>query len=127
MSLNMFLAAGLLAASLYAASNGATAADTAAAANTTAAANAAPATETTIQVSAKNFMFTPASVTVKAGTIVTWVNLDDEPHTVFSDAGLFRSSALDTQERFSFKFEKAGTYHYLCTIHPRMLGTVVVE
>jgi plastocyanin len=85
------------------------------------------AEEETIQVSARNFMFTPASITVKAGTIVTWVNLDDEPHTVFSDAGLFRSSALDTKERFSFKFEKAGTYHYLCTIHPRMLGTVVVE
>jgi plastocyanin len=83
--------------------------------------------EEIIQVSAKNFMFTPASITVKAGTTVTWVNLDEEPHTVFSDAGLFRSSALDTRERFSFKFEKAGTYHYLCTIHPRMLGTVVVE
>ncbi len=85
------------------------------------------APEEIIQVSANNFMFTPASITVKAGTTVTWVNLDDEPHTVFSDAGLFRSSALDTQERFSFKFEKAGTYHYLCTLHPRMLGTVVVE
>jgi len=88
---------------------------------------AGAADEQTIQVSAKSFMFTPARITVKAGTTVTWVNLDDEPHTVFSDAGLFRSSALDTQERFSFKFEKAGTYHYLCTIHPRMLGTVVVE
>jgi len=81
----------------------------------------------TIQVSAKNFMFAPATLTVKAGTTVTWVNLDDEPHTVASDAGLFRSSALDTKERFSFKFDKAGTYHYLCTIHPQMLGTVVVE
>ena len=91
------------------------------------AARVGAADEATIQVSAKNFMFTPASITVKAGTTVTWVNLDDEPHTVFSDAGLFRSSALDTKERFSFKFEKAGTYHYLCTIHPRMLGTVVVE
>ena len=78
-------------------------------------------------VSIDNFTFGPQTLTVKAGTTVTWVNLDDEPHTVFSDAGLFRSSALDTQERFSFKFEKAGTYHYLCTIHPRMLGTVVVE
>ena len=92
-----------------------------------AAARAVAADEASIQVSAKSFMFTPASITVKAGTTVTWVNLDDEPHTIFSDAGLFRSSALDTQERFSFKFEKAGTYHYLCTIHPRMLGTVVVE
>jgi plastocyanin len=91
------------------------------------AANAGAADNQTIQVSAKNFMFAPASITVKAGTTVTWVNLDDEPHTVFSDAGLFRSSALDTQEHFSFKFEKAGTYHYLCTIHPRMMGTVVVE
>jgi plastocyanin len=91
------------------------------------AARAGAADEATIQVSAKNFMFTPASITVKAGTTVTWVNLDDEPHTVFSDAGLFRSAALDTKERFSFKFEKAGTYHYLCTIHPRMLGTVMVE
>jgi plastocyanin len=88
---------------------------------------AVAADEQTIQVSAKNFMFTPATITVKAGATVTWVNLDEEPHTVFSDAGLFRSSALDTKERFSFKFEKAGTYHYLCTIHPRMLGTVVVE
>jgi plastocyanin len=109
LSIRTLLAAGILAASLCAASSG------------------APATEETIQVSAKGFMFTPASITVRAGTTVTWVNLDDEPHTVLSDAGLFRSSALDTQERFSFKFEKAGTYHYLCTIHPRMLGTVIVE
>jgi plastocyanin len=112
MNLKIFFAAGILAAALCVGSDGAA---------------AAPAVETIIQVSAKNFMFAPASVTVKAGTTVTWVNLDDEPHTVFSDAGLFRSSALDTQERFSFKFDKAGTYHYLCTIHPRMVGTVVVE
>ena len=115
MNIKMFLAVGLLAASVCAASHGAP---------TT---NGAPTSEETIQVSAKDFMFAPASITVKAGTTVTWVNLDDEPHTVFSDAGLFRSSALDTKERFSFKFEKPGTYHYLCTIHPRMLGTVVVE
>jgi plastocyanin len=119
MNLKIFLAAGILAASLCGANDGAAA--------TAAGTNATPATEAIIQVSAKNFMFSPASVTVKAGTTVTWVNLDDEPHTVFSDAGLFRSSALDTKERFSFKFDKAGTYHYLCTIHPRMLGTVVVE
>ena len=112
MNLKIFFAAGILAAALCVGSDGAA---------------AAPAVETIIQVSAKNFMFAPGSVTVKAGTTVTWVNLDDEPHTVFSDAGLFRSSALDTQERFSFKFDKAGTYHYLCTIHPRMVGTVVVE
>jgi plastocyanin len=80
-----------------------------------------------IKISAKDFMFSPATVTVKAGSTVTWTNLDDEPHTVFSDAGLFRSSALDTKDTFSYKFDKAGTYHYLCTIHPRMVGTIVVE
>lgn len=85
------------------------------------------AAQTTIQVSAKNFMFNPATITVKAGATVTWLNLDEEPHTVFSNTGLFRSSALDTKESFSFTFDKPGTYHYLCTIHPQMLGTIVVE
>ena len=81
----------------------------------------------TIEISAKDFMFSPTTVTVKTGSTVTWTNLDDEPHTVFSDAGLFRSSALDTKDSFSYKFDKPGTYHYLCTIHPRMVGTIVVE
>jgi plastocyanin len=55
------------------------------------------------------------------------MNKDDEPHTVASDEGLFRSSALDTDESFSYKFDKPGTYHYTCTIHPRMIGTITVE
>jgi plastocyanin len=75
----------------------------------------------------KDFMFTPMSVTVKAGDTVTWANQDDEPHTVVSDTGLFRSAALDTDETFSFKFDKPGTYHFTCSIHPRMVGTIVVE
>jgi plastocyanin len=117
MSVRTMLAAALLGALVAAAAGAASGG----------AADAGAADEKTIEVSAKGFMFAPATITVKAGTTVTWVNLDQEPHTVFSDAGLFRSSALDTKDRFSFKFEKAGTYHYLCTIHPRMLGTVVVE
>ena len=72
-------------------------------------------------------MFAPATLTVTAGTTVTWMNLDEEPHTVTSDVGLFRSGAMDTNESFSFKFEKVGTYHYTCSIHPRMVGSVVVE
>jgi plastocyanin len=75
----------------------------------------------------KDFMFSPMSVTVKAGETVTWANKDDEPHTVVSDNGLFRSAALDTDETFSFKFDKPGTYHFACSIHPRMVGTIVVE
>ena len=75
----------------------------------------------------KSFMFNPMTLTVKAGTRVSWTNKDDEPHTVASDEGVFRSAALDTDESFSFKFDKPGTYHYTCTIHPRMIGTITVE
>jgi plastocyanin len=81
----------------------------------------------TISISAQNFMFSPATITVKAGATVTWVNHDEEPHTIFNDAGLFRSSALDTNESFSYTFDKPGTYRYVCTIHPRMTGTIIVE
>jgi plastocyanin len=81
----------------------------------------------TIRIDVENFMFAPASMTVKAGATVTWTNMDQEPHTVMSVDGLFRSGALDTGDSFSFRFEKPGTYRYVCTIHPRMVGTVVVE
>ncbi|MGH8138046.1 MAG: cupredoxin domain-containing protein [Steroidobacteraceae bacterium] len=75
----------------------------------------------------KNFMFMPTSLTVKAGSTVTWANMDDEPHTVISDTGLFRSGALDTNDSYSFTFNKPGTYHFTCSIHPRMVGTIVVQ
>jgi plastocyanin len=79
------------------------------------------------QILVKDFMFAPTSLTVKAGSTVTWANKDDEPHTVVSDTGLFRSSAMDTNESFSFEFDKPGTYHFTCSIHPRMVGTIVVQ
>jgi len=79
------------------------------------------------QIVIKDFMFTPRSLTVKAGTSVVWVNRDDEPHTVVSDAGLFRSGAVDTNDTYAFKFDKPGTYRFSCSIHPRMTGTIVVE
>lgn len=78
-------------------------------------------------VIARDFMFAPVTLTITAGSTVTWKNTDDEPHTVVSDAGLFRSSALDTNESFSFRFDKPGTYRYACSIHPRMVGTIVVQ
>jgi plastocyanin len=80
-----------------------------------------------IKISANNFMFAPISMTVSAGATVIWTNMDDEPHTVVSDTGLFRSGAMDTEESFSFKFDKPGTYHYTCSLHPRMVGTIVVQ
>jgi plastocyanin len=69
----------------------------------------------------------PKSLTVKAGSSVTWVNMDDEPHSVVSDTGLFRSGAVDTNETFSFKFDKPSTYPYHCAIHPRMVATIIVQ
>jgi plastocyanin len=80
-------------------------------------------------VTIDNFAFGPATITVPAGTTVTWTNQDDEPHTVTStaDPKSFKSAALDTGDHFSFTFDKPGTYQYFCEIHPHMTGTVVVK
>jgi plastocyanin len=74
----------------------------------------------------KKFMFNPMDVTVPAGTDVTWENQDGEPHTVVSLAGDFRSQALDEKDKFSHRFDQPGTYKYICSIHPRMVGTITV-
>jgi plastocyanin len=80
-------------------------------------------------VTISNFAFGPAILTVAPGTKVTWLNKDEEPHTVLSaDGGLtFKSPALDTDDQFSFTFDKPGTYKYFCSVHPHMVGTVVVK
>ncbi|MBB5402866.1 plastocyanin [Paraburkholderia youngii] len=75
----------------------------------------------------KNFNFTPTDLTVKAGTTVTWKNLDGEPHTVVNDAGLFRSAALDQNDTYQFKFDKPGVYKIFCGIHPNMRATITVQ
>ena len=74
-----------------------------------------------------NFTFAPANLTVKAGTVVTWVNDDDIPHTVVAIDHSFKSKVLDTGERFSFTFAKAGQFGYFCSLHPHMTGKVVVR
>ena len=84
-------------------------------------------TSDTAKIIVKDFMFNPTPLTVKAGSTVTWTNMDDEPHTVVSDAGVFKSGGMDTNESFSYKFDKPGTYHFTCSIHPRMVGTIVVQ
>lgn len=86
---------------------------------------AALADDATITI--KNFDFMPMSVTVPAGSTVTWTNKDGEPHTVVSVDGAFRSGAIDQDQSFRFKFDKPGTYKYLCTIHPKMTATVTVQ
>jgi plastocyanin len=75
----------------------------------------------------KNFDFSPMMLTVKAGTTVTWKNLDGEPHTVVSPDGVFRSHALDQGDVFTFTFDKPGTYKYICSIHPKMRAAIIVQ
>ena len=81
----------------------------------------------TTQVLISQFMFMPMTVTIKAGSSVTWVNKDDEPHTVVSDTGVFRSGALDTDMSYTFRFDQPGSYRVLCSIHPQMTALIVVE
>ncbi len=79
------------------------------------------------QVVMKNLAFDPDSVTIKVGESVTWTNEDSSTHTVVANNGEFDSGSLAKGDTFTFKFDKAGTYPYHCSIHPSMTGTVVVE
>ncbi len=88
---------------------------------------AAPAHAADAMIVMKNFDFSPMDVTVSAGSTVTWKNMDGEPHTVASADGLFRSSALDQDDTYSFKFDKPGVYKYICSIHPKMRATITVK
>lgn len=81
----------------------------------------------TAEVRVDNFTFGPQSLTVPLNTTVTWVNRDDIPHVIVSDDGGFRSKALDTGDKYSFTFTKAGAYPYFCGIHPKMVGRIVVQ
>lgn len=74
-----------------------------------------------------NFNFTPPTLVVAPGTTVTWTNADDSPHTVREKDGKFKSAALDTDDTFSQTFTAPGEYEYFCSIHPRMVGKIVVK
>ena len=80
-----------------------------------------------VAVRIDNFVFGPPAITVPVGTTVTWTNSDDTPHTAVSTDGVFKSKVMDTDEKFSYTFAKAGTYSYYCSVHPKMTGQVVVK
>jgi amicyanin len=88
---------------------------------------ARPQQETGPRVEIKAHGFGSAELTVRPGTTVTWINHDDDPHTVTSTENVFRSPGLDTDETYSYTFTKPGTYTYFCTLHPMMTGKVVVR
>jgi plastocyanin len=79
------------------------------------------------EVRVDNFTFGPDTLTVPANSTVTWVNKDDVPHVIASTDGVFKSKALDTDDKYSYTFSKAGTYSYYCSIHPKMVGKIVVQ
>jgi plastocyanin len=88
-------------------------------------ARAAPPVTATVRIA--NFTFTQQTLNVRPGTTVTWVNDDDIPHTVVSKTLLFKSKVLDTGDRFSFTFAKAGQFGYFCSLHPHMTGMIIVK
>jgi len=80
------------------------------------------------KIEIKDFMFNPPTITVKSGETITWINRDEEPHTVVSVGKKFqKSSALDTDQEFTITAGEPGTYTYFCSVHPKMTGTIVVE
>jgi plastocyanin len=88
-----------------------------------------PTTQAAVTVKIENFAFMPKELDVAVGTTVTWQNADDVPHTATSkdDPQVFDSGPLDTDDKFSFSFNKPGKYTYYCKVHPHMTGVVVVK
>jgi len=89
----------------------------------------APDVSSAATVEIDNFNFKPRELTVKVGATVTWANHDDVPHTATGKgkSPAFDSKMLDTDDKFSFTFKKAGTYAYYCKVHPHMTATIVVK
>jgi plastocyanin len=88
---------------------------------------AATGNDAVSQVIIDNYAFSPAALTVKVGTTVTWINQDDDAHTVDSTQGKFKSATLNKGDRFDFRFNAAGEYPYYCRFHPRMTGKIIVQ
>lgn len=89
--------------------------------------DAAEQEEVTIDIVSITEAFDPATVTVAAGTDVTWTNTDDIIHTTTAEDGTWDSGDMDPGDEFTFTAEEPGTYPYICTIHPSMTGELVVE
>lgn len=76
-------------------------------------------------VEIKNFSFIPATLIVKKGATVKWINKDSAPHQIKSST--FNSEKLNVDQSFSFTFDNVGNFDYICGIHPSMIGKIVVE
>ena len=82
----------------------------------------------TVTVEISNFAFQPASVTIQVGDTVTWTNLDSAAHTATdTGSGSLFDGVMNQGESFSYTFNQAGSFDYICTFHPEMTGTVIVQ
>jgi plastocyanin len=79
------------------------------------------------EVFIEGMAFSPSTITVSAGTSITWTNKDGLAHTVTSNTGIFDSGSISTNGTYSFTFNSVGTYPYHCTIHTYMTATVIVH
>lgn len=81
----------------------------------------------TVEVMIEDFKFAPQEIRISVGDTIKWTNLDSAPHTVTEDNDKFDSGIFNKGESFSMTFEEVGTFDYICTLHPYMKGTVIVE
>lgn len=86
-----------------------------------------PGSGETVTVRIDGMRFEPASISVKPGTTVIWVQASGMPHTVTGNGGGPRSGALYNGQTYSHTFDTAGSYDYACDFHPGMRGRVLVE
>lgn len=92
------------------------------------AASAQPAPSEEVQVRIVDFAFEPATITIKPGTTVVWTNDGPTEHNTVSKKGkVWESNIMEKGDVYSYRFEKSGEFPYWCTLHPSMLGTVIVE
>lgn len=87
----------------------------------------AAGTDAAPQVIIDNYAFSPVTLTVKVGTTVTFINRDDDAHTVDSTQGKFKSPLMNKNGSFEFRFTAAGEYPYSCGLHPKMTGKIIVQ
>jgi plastocyanin len=80
-----------------------------------------------VTVEISRFQFAPQELTVAPGTTVRWVNRDQTIHNVLTIDGQLTSPGLDTDDGFSFVFDREGDYSYHCGLHPQMVGVVHVR
>jgi plastocyanin len=79
-----------------------------------------------VQVIIDNFTFSPTPQIISKGSTVNWLNEDDSPHSIVCPELKVKSNALDTDDSFAFRFDRAGTFDYMCGMHPHMRGQVIV-